>query len=48
MAQASWLEIQHWGQAFIAFGDKIALPGNDQPAEVKEMVSEASMHDHEV
>ena len=48
MAQASWLEIQHWGTSFhCLLGDKIALPGNDQPAEVKEMVSEASMHDHE-
>ena len=47
MAQASWLEIQHWGTSFhCLLGDKVALPC-DQTSEAKESVSEASTADQE-
>ena len=49
MAQASWLEIQHWGTSFhCLLGDKVALPA-DQPSEgeAREVVSEVSTSDQE-
>ena len=47
MAQASWLEIQHWGTSFhCLLGDKVALPC-DQTSEAKESLSEASTADQE-
>lgn len=47
MAQASWLEIQHWGTSFhCLLGDVIALPC-DQNSEAKELVSEASTPDQD-
>ena len=42
MAQASWLEIQHWGTSFhCLLGDKVALP-DDQPSAARELSREAS------
>ena len=47
MAQASWLEIQHWGTSFhCLLGDKVALP-TDQPCTESVSVSEASTADQE-
>ena len=47
MAQASWLEIQHWGTSFhCLLGNKVALPG-DQPVFAKEPVSESITADQE-
>ena len=47
MAQASWLEIQHWGTSFhCLLGENVALPG-DQPSEAKEVISEDSTADQE-
>ena len=46
IAQASWLEIQHWGTNFhCLLGDNVALP--DQPAKESEAVSEDSTADQE-
>ena len=45
MAQASWLEIQHWGTSFhCLLGHKVALPG-DNSAEAKKIVGEVSTSD---
>ena len=46
MAQASWLEIQHWELAFIAFLAKKWLSG-DQPSKVKELISDARIADQQ-
>ena len=48
MAQASWLEIQHWGTSFhCLLGNKVALPGGQPEAPVTEVVSEANPADHD-
>ena len=47
MAQASWLEIQHWGTSFhCLLGDKVSLP-SDQPSKVKELISDARIADQQ-
>ena len=47
MAQASWLEIQHWGISFhCLLGNKVALP-SDQLSVANEMTSDSSTADHE-
>jgi len=47
MAQASWLEIQHWGTGFhCLLGNKVALP-TDQFSVAKDLVSEESTSDQE-
>ena len=47
MAQASWLEIQHWGTSFhCLLGGKVALPGV-QPSAVREVASDASTADQD-
>ena len=48
MAQASWLEIQHWGTSFhCLLGNKVALPGGQSEAPVTEVVSEANPADQD-
>ena len=47
MAQASWLEIQHWGTSFhCLLGDKVSLL-NEQSSADKESISEATVADQE-
>ena len=47
MAQASWLEIQHWGTSFhCLLGNTVALP-SDQPSAAMEVISESSTDDQE-
>ena len=47
MAQASWLEIQHWGTSFHSLlGENVSLPG-DQASSANELVSDAITADHE-
>ena len=47
MAQASWLEIQHWGTSFhCLLGDNVAFRG-DQSSSANEVVSDAITADQE-
>lgn len=48
MAQASWLEIQHWGTSFhCLLGNNVALPGDQDDASVTDVASEAITADQE-
>ena len=48
MAQASWLEIQHWGTSFHSLlGNNVALPISQPEVPVKEESSEANTADQE-
>ena len=49
MAQASWLEIQHWGTSFhCLLGEKVAFPGDSEHfSPATESISEDSTTDKE-